>query len=31
MPHACTEDHLVEQPLFAELGWQAVWYFLPHL
>jgi hypothetical protein len=25
MPHACTEDQLVEQPaigLFAELGWQ---------
>src|SRR6266576_7223191 len=27
MPHAYTEDHLVEQPaigLFAELGWQTV-------
>jgi hypothetical protein len=27
MPHACTEDQLVEQPaigLFAELGWTTV-------
>jgi hypothetical protein len=34
MPHAYTEDQLVEQPaigLFAELSWQAVWYFVPHL
>ncbi len=34
MPHAYTEDQLVEQPvigLFAELDWQTVRYFVPHL
>jgi hypothetical protein len=33
MPHAYTEEQLVEQPaigLFRELGWQMVWGFVQH-